>query len=101
MRRGRHRSTTSHRDAPRRIHALDTPLQRRECRGEGGSGVEGEIAMQRSIPYVMHAIDGRVRIKLPAVRGSAAMAGAVTARLRAIDGVDGVHANPITGSVVV
>jgi hypothetical protein len=62
---------------------------------------EGELAMQRSVPYVMHAIDGRVRVKVPAVRGSTAMAGAVTARLRAIDGVDGVHANPTTGSVVV
>ena len=48
-----------------------------------------------------HAIDGRVRVKVPAVRGSAAAAGAVTARLRAIDGVDGVNANPTTGCVVV
>ena len=57
--------------------------------------------MQSSVPYVIHAIDGRVRVRVPAVRGSSAMADAVTAQLSALDGVNRVHATPITGSVVV
>jgi hypothetical protein len=62
---------------------------------------EGETIMQSSVPYVMHAIAGRVRVKVPAVRGSSAMADAVASRVGAIDGVDHVKANPTTGSVVV
>jgi copper chaperone CopZ len=57
--------------------------------------------MQSSVPFVIHAIDGRVRVRVPAVRGSSAMADAVTAQLRTLDGVDRVHANQTTGSVVV
>jgi len=57
--------------------------------------------MQSSVPYVIHAIDGRVRVRVPAVRGSSAMADAVTAQLSALDGVNRVHANQIAGSVVV
>jgi hypothetical protein len=57
--------------------------------------------MQSAVPYVIHAIDGRVRVRVPAVRGSSSMADAVTARLRTLEGVDRVHANPTTGSVVV
>ena len=57
--------------------------------------------MQSSVPYVIHAINGRVRVRVPAVRGSSAMADAVTAQLSALDGVNRVHANQIAGSVVV
>jgi len=57
--------------------------------------------MQVAVPYVIHAIEGRVRVRVPAVRGSSAMAEAVTAQLRSLDGVDRVHANQTTGSVVV
>jgi|SRR6516225_8914913 len=57
--------------------------------------------MRSSVPYVIHAIDGRVRVRVPAVRGSSAMADAVTAQLIALDGVNRVHANQTTGSVVV
>jgi copper chaperone CopZ len=57
--------------------------------------------MQSSVPYVIHAIDGRMRVKVPAVRGSSTMADAVTAQLRALDGVGRVHANQTTGSVIV
>jgi copper chaperone CopZ len=57
--------------------------------------------MQSAVPYVIHAIDGRVRVRVPAVRGSSATADAVSAQLRALEGVDRVHANQTTGSVVV
>ena len=57
--------------------------------------------MQSAVPYVIHAIEGRVRVRVPAVRGSSAMADAVTAQLRTLDGVERVHANQTTGSVVV
>jgi len=57
--------------------------------------------MQRAVPYVIHAIDGRVRVRVPAIRGSSAMADTVTAQLTTLDGVDRVHANQTTGSVVV
>jgi hypothetical protein len=57
--------------------------------------------MQSSVPYVIHAIDGRVRVRVPAIRGSSAMADAVTAQLRALEGVTRVHANQTTGSVIV
>ena len=57
--------------------------------------------MQSSVPYVIHAINGRVRVRVPAVRGSSGMADAVTAQLSALDGVNRVHTNQIAGSVVV
>jgi len=57
--------------------------------------------MRSAVPYVIHAIDGRVRVRVPAVRGSSAMADAVTAQLRTLEGVERVHANQTTGSVVV
>jgi copper chaperone CopZ len=57
--------------------------------------------MQSAVPYVVHAIDGRLRVRVPAVRGSSAMADAVTGQLRSLEGVERVHANQTTGSVVV
>jgi hypothetical protein len=57
--------------------------------------------MQSSVPYVLHATNGRVRVKVPALKGSSAMADAVAARLRTIEGVNRVYASPTTGSVVV
>ena len=57
--------------------------------------------MQSAVPYVVHAIDGRLRVRVPAVRGSSAMANAVTGQLRSLEGVERVHANQTTGSVVV
>jgi copper chaperone CopZ len=62
---------------------------------------EGEAPMHSSVPYVLHRTKGRVRVKLPALKGSSAMTDAVAAQLGTIEGVKRVHANPTTGSVVV
>jgi copper chaperone CopZ len=57
--------------------------------------------MHSSVPYVLHRTKGRVRVKVPALKGSSAMTAAVAAQLGTIEGVKRVHANPTTGSVVV
>jgi copper chaperone CopZ len=51
-------------------------------------------------PY-LHVLDGRVRIKLPQVKGAPQRALAVEQLLRRLDGVTRVTANPITGNVLV
>ncbi len=55
--------------------------------------------MNESSPY-LHTLDGRIRIKLAAVKGSAAVALAVEAELRRCPGVVEVKANPVTGNVL-
>ena len=50
---------------------------------------------------VVHAIPGRIRLKIPQVRGNSALAAAVEARLSGLAGVRRVEANPVTGSVLV
>jgi hypothetical protein len=49
----------------------------------------------------LHALDGRVRIKLAGVKGSPATASLAEERLRRCDGVVDVTANPITGNVLI
>jgi len=49
----------------------------------------------------LHVLDGRLRIKVPALKGSPDEAARLESRLRLIDGVDCVTANPVTGSVLV
>jgi hypothetical protein len=51
-------------------------------------------------PY-LHVLDGRVRIKLPQVKGAPQRARAVEQLLRGLEGVTAVTANPITGNVLV
>ena len=51
-------------------------------------------------PY-LHVLDGRLRIKLPQVKGAPQRALAVEQLLRGLDGVTDVTANPITGNVLV
>jgi len=48
-----------------------------------------------------HIIDGRIRIKVPEVKGSHAMAGEVEGELAKLNGVAHVKANPLTGNVLV
>lgn len=48
-----------------------------------------------------HAIDGRLRIKVPEVKNSPAKATQVEIRLRSLPVVTRVHANPTTGNVLV
>jgi hypothetical protein len=54
-----------------------------------------------SISPYLHVLDGRLRIKLPQVKGTPQRALAVEQLLRGLDGVTAVTANPITGNVLV
>ncbi len=56
--------------------------------------------MQADSPY-MHALEGRLRIKIPQVKGAAVRARQVERHLGRIAGVDYVSANPVTGSVLI
>ena len=56
--------------------------------------------MTRISPY-LHVLDGRLRIKLPQVKGAPQRALAVEQLLLGLDGVTDVTANPITGNVLV
>jgi len=54
----------------------------------------------RIAPY-LHVLDGRLRIKLPQVKGTPQRALAVEQLLLGLDGVTDVTANPTTGNVLV
>jgi hypothetical protein len=49
----------------------------------------------------LHHVPGRLRVSLPAVKRNRAAAAAVERALAALDGIRAVHANPLTGSVIV
>ncbi len=49
----------------------------------------------------LHALEGRLRIKVPEVKGSPAAAARVERELRAVYGVEEVYANPTTGNVLI
>ena len=54
-----------------------------------------------SISPYLHVLDGRVRIKIPAIKGAPQRALAIEQRLLALDGITTVTANPTTGNVLV
>ncbi len=56
--------------------------------------------MTKISPY-LHVLDGRLRIKLPQVKGAPHRAHAVEQLLHGLDGVNDVTANPTTGNVLV
>lgn len=49
----------------------------------------------------VHALEGRLRIKIPKVKGAAGQAQQVEHHLRQLTGVEYVSANPITGNVLI
>jgi hypothetical protein len=49
----------------------------------------------------MHSLEGRLRIKIPQVKGAAEKALEVERHLRRLTGVESVSANPVTGSVLI
>ena len=49
----------------------------------------------------LHALDGRMRIKINAVKGSPATAAEITRYLLGSRGIDEVNANSITGNVLI
>ncbi len=56
--------------------------------------------MTVSAPYI-HALDGRLRIKLVEVKGSPSKALEIESRLREYPGIHQVSANPVTGNVLI
>jgi hypothetical protein len=61
---------------------------------------ENSVIM-KVMPSYIHALDGRLRIKVPHVKGAPARALEVESRLRQVDGIDHVTANPTTGNVLI
>ena len=57
-------------------------------------------AIARPVFEYVHAIEGRLRIKVPEVKRSPAVARRVEGQFRAIDGILEVSANPVTGNVL-
>lgn len=51
--------------------------------------------------YVLHMLDGRVRIKVPEIKRSPAKASQIEKALAKLTGVTHVHANAVTGNVLV
>jgi copper chaperone CopZ len=58
------------------------------------------IHMSAPSSYV-HAIDGRLRIKVPVIKGSPTRAGQLERALEVLPGIQYVKANPTTGNVLV
>lgn len=49
----------------------------------------------------VHALAGRLRIKIPKIKGSGALAQELEEHLQEFTGIESVSANPITGNVLV
>ncbi|MGP8050863.1 MAG: HMA2 domain-containing protein [Desulfobaccales bacterium] len=49
----------------------------------------------------VHALAGRLRIKIPKVKGAAAKAQELEEHLQELSGIESVSANPVTGNVLV
>lgn len=49
----------------------------------------------------IHALEGRLRIRIPRVKGAAGEAQEVERHLRQFTGVENVSANPVTGNVLI
>ena len=51
--------------------------------------------------YYMHSVPGRLRIKIPAIKGHPEKAETVLALLKDLDGILSIRANTVTGSIVI
>jgi Ca2+-transporting ATPase len=49
----------------------------------------------------LHALDGRLRVKIAVVKGSAQQAQEIEQRFQACEGITQVTANPVTGNVLI
>ncbi|MDQ6665502.1 MAG: hypothetical protein M3Z23_14060 [Acidobacteriota bacterium] len=49
----------------------------------------------------IHHLPGRLRVRVPGLKGNPAGAAKIVERLTALDGVMGAQANPVTGSVLI
>jgi hypothetical protein len=64
-------------------------------------GKEGAEEMESGGIKVVHAIPGRVRVKIAGLKENAALVREVQGRLSAVQGIQRVEVNPITGSVLI
>jgi hypothetical protein len=62
---------------------------------------EGAEAMESGGIKVVHAIPGRVRVKIAGLKENADLVREVQGRLSAVQGIQRVEVNPITGSVLI
>jgi hypothetical protein len=67
----------------------------------GANYCAGEVNVMRVPSAYIHALEGRLRIKVVEVKGNHETAWEVEARLSTVAGVDQVTANPRTGNVLV
>jgi hypothetical protein len=67
----------------------------------GGSIDYEEGAFVSIVPECLHALDGRLRIKVAAVKGAPHKAREIETQLQQLAGIDQVTANPTTGSVLI
>ncbi len=51
--------------------------------------------------YYMHSVPGRLRIKIPEIKGHTEKARSIQLILKEIEGVESIRANTITGSIVI
>lgn len=59
------------------------------------------MAMNRVASTYMHSLEGRLRIRLPRIKGARREAREVDLRLQQVTGVEDVSANPTTGNVLI
>jgi copper chaperone CopZ len=60
-----------------------------------------EVAIVNAVSAYLHALDGRLRVKVAAVKGSPQKAQEIECQLQQFDGLKQVTANPTTGSVLI
>jgi hypothetical protein len=69
---------------------------------QGGQTSEnGTAVIVTTAPTCLHALDGRLRLKIAEVKGSPQKASEIESQLRGVDGIEQVKANPTTGSVLI
>jgi copper chaperone CopZ len=67
----------------------------------GGRTDYEEGAFVSIVAECLHALDGRLRIKVAAVKGAPQQAREIETQLQQLEGIDQVTANPTTGSVLI
>jgi hypothetical protein len=60
-----------------------------------------EVAVVNARAVHLHALDGRLRIKITALKGSPQKAQEIERRFQTCEGITQVTANPVTGSVLI
>jgi copper chaperone CopZ len=88
------------------VHVLQSFLDQQSSalswgRGNAYAARRKEVRARMNEPTYLHILDGRLRIKVPEVKGSPLKAGEVEEALQRIGAVTHVKANPTTGNVLI